>query len=126
MSGTNAKQKYPCSLSTLYKSMKLIAIILLLNIFAAYICSAQQGDITAIDKAINDNNIPQAEALLNQSISKYRKAGLEDTLVNYIFYIGKTERKKSNADNAVKKVQEFVRTIEKNTNKRIHPQAGIS
>ncbi len=97
--------------------MKLKAIILLLNIFAACMCSAQQVDITAIDKAINDNNIARAEALLNQSISQYSKAGLEDSLVNFIFYLGKTERKKSNAENAVKRVQDFVKTIEKNTNK---------
>ncbi len=78
------------------------------------IASASNGQNTGnteIDKAIADEKINRADSLLQFIIESYSTVDKADSLVNYIFYVGKINQLKSGKENAVKKVEDFIEKI---------------
>lgn len=90
--------------------LKSAGILLLLTMQLSY-AKAQSKGIVEIDKALTENKYDKAEALLTSVIDEYYTARKADSLVKYIFYVGKVAHKKTDADQAVKKMELFVNKI---------------
>jgi len=76
------------------------------------ICYGQQSEgIAAIEKAITDKKIQEAEGLLQAVVTKYYNQQKADSLVHYVYYTGKVSQAKSNPERAVKQVQLFIEKI---------------
>jgi CHAT domain-containing protein len=65
----------------------------------------------AIDDAILKKDLATADNLLQQKINGFIAQRNADSLNNCIEYVGKLEKEKTNADEAVKKVTAFIETI---------------
>ena len=81
--------------------------------FACSSCSvqAQSKGIEAIESALKEKNTEKASQLLQSIIDVYYTEGNADSLVNYIFYVGKIDQAKAGTDEAIKKVKRFLEKI---------------
>ncbi len=95
---------------------------MLLKLFRYFLCfsvvtsiagttNGQNNGIAEIDKAIADEKINHADSLLRFIIETYSTVGQADSLVNYIFYVGKINQLKSGKESAVKKIEFFIKKI---------------
>lgn len=78
------------------------------NIYCAH---GQSKGIQEIENALKAKNTRQANQLLQSIIDMYYAEGKADSLVNYIFYVGKISQAKESTDDAVKKVRLFIEKI---------------
>lgn len=88
----------------------VVFFLLLLKVFSA---QSQGARITEIDKAINEKKFEQADVILKSVVENFYAAGKPDSLVNYIFYVGKLARARADADQAVKTVLLFIEKIKR-------------
>jgi CHAT domain-containing protein len=97
--------------------IQLIRYLLCFCVFASIIFTAncQNKGIAEIDKAIADNKIDSADLLLQSIIETYLANGQTDSLVNYVYYVGKINLIKSGKESAVNKVELFIEKIKKLT-----------
>jgi hypothetical protein len=98
----------------------LITLIRHLLCFCVFACitftaNCQNSGIAEIDKAIADNKIDNAGLLLQSAIETYSANGQADSLVNYVYYVGKINFLKSGKESANNKVELFIETIKKLT-----------
>jgi hypothetical protein len=98
----------------------LITLIRHLPCFCVFACitftaNCQNSGIAEIDKAIADNKIDNADLLLQSAIETYSANGQADSLVNYVYYVGKINFLKSGKESANNKVELFIETIKKLT-----------
>lgn len=70
------------------------------------VCFAQLASkgIAEIDKAIADKRIEAADAILQTLVDSYYIASKPDSLVKYIYHVGKVAQVKTDAEQAVKKL----------------------
>ncbi|HEX8460784.1 MAG TPA: hypothetical protein VF623_05125, partial [Segetibacter sp.] len=91
-----------------------------LVVFFAFITLAAFGQARAIpdiEKALAENQLAVADALVEKQINYYYGKGVPDSLNNYIFYVGKIAELTKNADYAVKQVELFINKIKTLTSK---------
>ena len=78
-----------------------------------FVANCQSQGVVEMDKAIAENRIERADSLLQSNLDFYFATGQPDSLVNYIYYIGKINQLRSGKENAVKEVELFVEKIKK-------------
>ncbi len=91
-------------------------IVLFCYVFTSFYVQAQSKGIAAIEKALKENNVEKADELLQSIISTWYAEAKADSLVNYIFYIGKISQEKRGTNHAVKKVKLFLEKIKNISN----------
>ena len=72
---------------------------------------AQAQNHAAIEKALADNNVAAAEAILQGQVHRFWAEKRADSLNHYILYTGKIEQLKTDADGGTRNVQAFVERI---------------
>jgi len=91
--------------------MRNITLLILLCFFTVYISCAQSAGTAALQKAIDENSITLATKLLHEYTNALQSGGNYDSLVSCVFYVGKVEELRVDAEAAVKKVQAFLAKI---------------
>jgi len=88
-------------------------LLLLLLCCVAFIAHSQKQVIAKadIEQALADKKFDAAEALVQKQVDLFWSQKRADSLNHYIFYTGKIEQLKSDADRGVKKVQAMVNRI---------------
>lgn len=100
-----------------------LTLFMLLSIATAH---AQPGGAAAIDEALSEQRITDAQRILNERTAFFIKQKQADSLVDYVFYAGKVARAASGADAAEKKVSALLLQITMLTdNPAIRRQAAI-
>lgn len=93
-----------------YKKIYFLGVLFFV-INAGLAQTHQSKGIVEIDKALNDENYGKAETVLLAVTNEYYATRKADSLVNYIFYVGKLEQAKSNSDQAVIRVEAYIQKI---------------
>ena len=88
----------------------LIALFLFSQLCVA---QHQSRGIAEIEKALAANNVSLAEKILLENIEHYYQQRKADSLVNYIFYVGKVAQKKSTTEDGFNEVKIFLSRINK-------------
>lgn len=97
---------------------KFIKYVVVLLVLTSNVCLAQPPSkgIAEIDKAITQQEFVKAESILQNVTNAHYNERKPDSLVNYIFYVGKLWVAQSDAIQAEKKVLQFVEKIKSLTN----------
>lgn len=90
--------------------------LLCICILKAQVCFAQATAKANIEKALAENKLTEADALVQKQISFYYARKLPDSLNNYVFYVGKIAELKKDAAYAIRQVEAFISKI-----KSLHP-----
>ncbi len=93
----------------------LIRYFLSISFFTGIVFTAncQSKGFVEMDKAIAENKIDRAVSLLHSNIDFYSTIQQADSLVNYIYYVGKINQLKTGKESAVKDVELFIEKIKK-------------
>jgi CHAT domain-containing protein len=93
----------------------LTKLLLYCSVFllATASCFAQPSSkgITEIEKALSEEKFDQAETILQSVTEPYYVQRKPDSLVNYIFYVGKIAQRKTGTEQAEKNVNAFIGKI---------------
>ncbi len=81
--------------------------------FSFYTFSArgQSAGVPALEKAISEKNYNGADAVLQPLLTVYFAERKPDSLANYVIYVGKIAQGKTDVEQAVKKLQQFINKI---------------
>lgn len=92
---------------------QLVRYILGISVFTwiTFAAHRQSKVIAEMDKAIAENRIDRADSLLQSIVDSYAANEQADSLVNYIFYVGRINLIKSGKERAIKEVGLFTEKI---------------
>ncbi len=91
---------------------KLLSCFLFFSSFSALQAQRQVVAIPAIEKALAENKLAEAEALVQQQVDRFFAEKRADSLNHYIFYTGKIEQLRNGAESGVKKLTALVNRIQ--------------
>lgn len=102
------------------KTVSLFCVLITLMSFT-FTVSAQKKQFLntkIIDSLMLVENTDQASSTLEQQLAYIKKEKLNDSLHNYIYYVGKIELSISNSKTAISKAEDFLNYITSNTNSK--------
>lgn len=93
--------------------VRYFSLCLLVSLYFLQNLQAQKQVVAKadIEQAIADQKLDVAEAIVQKQVDLFWSQKRADSLNNYIYYTGKIEQLKTNADKGVKKVKAFVERI---------------
>ena len=90
----------------------VLRYLFLVCLTVAYLKSSSQAKAKLdIEKALADNKLAEADALVQKQVAFYYSNRVPDSLNNYVFYVGKIAELKKDAAYAVKQVDLFISKI---------------